>query len=161
MTSSISRRQLLIAAGVGTIGTAAVVGTAPSVLAAEQDEGQREDQRVEGGWYVTVEVTQPSPAMFDALYGFAQGGVFTRIDGRNNAPAVGTWKRAEDGAIIFSNILFNFVAGVRTGYITGKFTARVVDGTLIGTFTAEGHGIPGFLPRIGTFTGTRIVPEAP
>jgi hypothetical protein len=157
MTSSISRRQLLIAAGVGAIGTAAAVGTAPSVLAEEQGE----DPRVEGGWYVTVEVTQPSPAMFDALYGFAQGGVFTRIDGRNNAPAVGTWKRAEDGAIIFSNILFNFVAGVRTGYITGKFSARVVDGTLIGTFTAEGHGIPGFLPRIGTFTGTRIVPEAP
>jgi len=158
MTTSINRRQLLIGAGVGAIGTAVAVGRAPAaVLAEEQGEGER----VEGGWYVTVEVTQPSPAMFDALYGFAQGGVFTRIDGRNNAPAVGTWKRAEDGAIIFSNILFNFVAGVRTGYITGKFTARVVDGTLIGTFTAEGHGIPGFLPRRGTFTGTRIVAEAP
>jgi hypothetical protein len=158
MTKSINRRQLLIGVGVGAIGTAAAVGRAPAaVLAEEQGEGER----VEGGWYVTVEVTQPSPAMFDALYGFAQGGVFTRIDGRNNAPAVGTWKRADDGAIVFSNILFNFVAGVRTGYITGKFAARVVDGTLTGTFTAEGHGIPGFLPRSGTFTGTRIVAEAP
>jgi hypothetical protein len=120
-----------------------------------------EGERVEGSWYITVQVTEPSPATFDALYGFAKGGVFTRIDGRNNAPALGTWKRTEGGGIIFSNILFNFSAGVRTGYITGEFAARVVDGTLTGTFTAEGHGIPGFLPRSGTFTGTRIAAEAP
>jgi len=156
--TTINRRQLLIGAGVGAFGTVTAVGRAAPGVFAEEQGG---DEQVEGSWYITVEVTQPSPATFDALYGFAKGGVFTRIDGRNNAPAVGTWKRAEDGAIIFSNILFNFVAGVRTGYITGKFTARVVDGTLIGTFTAEGHGIPGFLPRSGTFTGTRIVPEAP
>lgn len=87
--------------------------------------------------------------------------MFRRIDGRNNAPALGTWQRTEDGTIVFSNILFNFANGVRTGYITGKFAARVVDGTLTGTFMAEGHGIPGFLPRSGTFTGTRIVAEAP
>jgi hypothetical protein len=120
-----------------------------------------EDERVEGSWYITVHVIEPSPATFDALYGFAKGGVFARIDGRNNAPALGTWKRTEDGGIIFSNILFNFTAGLRTGYITGKFAARLVGGTLTGTFTAEGHGIPGFLPRSGTFAGTRIVAEAP
>jgi hypothetical protein len=57
--------------------------------------------------------------------------------------------------------LFNFVAGVRTGFIDGKFIARLADDTLVGSFTAEGHDIPGFLPRIGTFTGTRIAPEAP
>src|SRR6267143_6714783 len=120
-----------------------------------------DDERVEGSWYIMVQVTEPSPATFDALYGFTKGGVFTRIDGRNNASALGTWKRTEDGGIIFSNILFNFTDGVRTGYITGKFAARVVNGTLIGTFTAEGHGIPGFLTRSGTFTGARIVAESP
>ena len=109
-----------------------------------------DDGRVEGSWYITVQVTEPRPATFDALYGFAKGGVFTRIDGRNNAPALGTWKRTEDGGIVFSNVLFNFTAGVRTGYITGEFAARVVDGTLTGTFTAEGHDIPGFLPRSGS-----------
>jgi hypothetical protein len=159
MTTSINRRQLLIRAGVGAIGTAAAVGRTPAAVFPEEQE--EDERRVEGGWYITVEVIQPSPAMFDALYGFAQGGSFTRIDGRNNAPAVGTWRRAEDGAIIFSFTLFNFVAGVRTGYITAKSIARVDDGTLTGTFTAEGHGIPGFLPRSGTFNGTRIVPEAP
>ena len=92
MTTSINRRQLLIGAGVGAIGAAAVVGRTPAAVLAEE---QGEDERVDGGWHVTVEVTQPSPATFDALYGFAEGGVFTRIDGRNNAPAVGTWKRAE------------------------------------------------------------------
>lgn len=121
----------------------------------------REDQRVEGSWYVTAQVTEPSPATFDVLYAFDAGGGFTRIDGRNNAPALGTWKRTEDGEIIFSAILFNFTGGVRTGYIVGKFSARIVDGSLTGTFTAEGNGIPGFLPRSGSFTGTRIVPEHP
>jgi hypothetical protein len=158
MTTSINRRQLLIGAGVGAVGTVTAVGRAAPGVFAEERGG---DEQVEGSWYITVEVTQPSPATFDALYGFAKGGVFARIDGRNNAPALGTWKRADDGAIIFSNILFNFVTGVRTGYITAKFTARVVVGTLTGTFTAEGHSIPGFLPRSGTFTGTRIVAEAP
>jgi ABC-type transport system substrate-binding protein len=146
--------SLLLGAGIGAIRTASAVAPA-TVWNAE------EDQRVEGSWYISVQVTEPSPATFDALYGFANGGVFTRIDGRNNAPALGSWQRTEDGTIVFSNILFNFVNGVRTGYITGKFAARVVDGTLTGTFTAEGHGIPGFLPRSGTFTGTRIVAEAP
>jgi hypothetical protein len=157
MTTSIDRRQLLMGAAVGAIGTVAAVGAPAAVFAQEQED----NRRVEGSWYITVRVVQPSPAMFDALYGFAKGGVFTRIDGRNNAPALGTWTRSEDGTIIFSNILFNFVAGVRTGYITGEFAAGVADGTMTGTFTAEGHGIPGFLPRSGTFTGTRIVAEAP
>ena len=157
MASPINRRQLLIRAGVSTVGTAAVVGRAPAVFGQEQAEGDV----VEGGWYITVQVTPPFSATFDALYGFGEGGVFTRIDGRNNAPALGTWKRTEDSGIVFSNILFNFVNGVRTGFITGKFFARVADGAMTGTFTAEGHDIPGFLTRIGTFTGTRIVPEAP
>ena len=156
METFLNRRQLLICAGVGAVGAGAAIGTAPAPVIAAEDTEQ-----VEGGWYVTVQVVQPSPATFDALYSFAKGGVFTRIDGRNNAPALGSWKPTEDGGIIFSNILFNFTAGVRTGYITGKFAARVVNETLVGTFTAEGHGIPGFLPRSGTFTGTRIVAETP
>ena len=148
--------SLLLGAGIGAIRTASAVKPAQ---AAGSNAG--EDDRVEGSWYISVQVTEPSPATFDALYGFAKGGVFTRIDGRNNAPALGTWQRTEDGTIVFSNILFNFTTGVRAGYITGKFAARVVDGSLTGTFTAEGHGIPGFLPRSGTFTGTRIAAEAP
>jgi len=157
MTNSINRRQLIVA-GVGAVGTAAALARTPALLHA-QDRG--EDERIEGGWYINVEVTQPAPTTFDALYAFDKGGSFTRIDGRNNAPALGTWKRAEDGAIVFRALLFNFVAGVRTGFIDGKFIARLADDTLVGSFTAEGHDIPGFLPRIGTFTGTRIAPEAP
>jgi len=34
-----------------------------------------DDERVEGSWYITVQVTELSPATFDALYGFAKGGV--------------------------------------------------------------------------------------
>ena len=151
MTNSINRRQVLARAG--AIGAMALVGGAAS---AALREGRDEQERIEGSWYITVEVTSPSPSTFDALYGFADGGVFTRIDGRNNAPALGNWKRTEDGEIVFNAILFNFTPTGRLGSIIGQFRAHLVDGTLIGTFTAEGDGIPGFLPRIGSFTGKRI-----
>jgi hypothetical protein len=148
------RKVLMISVA---LGSAVAVATA-------QANGLHEDRdhdRVEGGWYITVNVTDPIQATFDATYTFAAGGAFTRIDGRNNAPAVGTWKYTDDRQIVFSAILFNFVNGVRTGAIAGKFSARIVDGTLTGTFTADGIlGLTDF-HRGGTFTGTRIVPEAP
>ena len=148
--------SLLLCAGIGAIGTASAVKAAPAAVLKVE-----EDQRVEGSWYITVNVTEPIQATFDVVYGFAKGGVFTRIDGRNNAPAVGTWKYTDEGSIVGSNILFNFTNGVRNGAIAGKFSARVVNGTLTGTFTADGIlGLAGF-HRSGTFTGTRIVAEAP
>jgi hypothetical protein len=141
------------------------LGAAP--LKALASEGE-DEAGVEGSWYITVKVTSPSPASFDATYGFAKGGVFTRIDGRTNAPAVGTWKRAKGGGIVFSNLLFNFNAGVlpspasRNGAIVGNFAAHVAsDGTLVCTFTAHGVlGLTGF-SRAGTFTGTRIEAAGP
>ena len=135
---------------------AAVIGTAPTKVFAQADDGNR----VEGSWYITVNVTE-TKATFDATYAFAKGGVFTRIDGRNNAPAVGTWKYTEDGVVVFSNVLFNFTNGVRNGAIAGKFSAQVVNGTMTGTFVADGIlGLTGF-HRSGTFTGTPIVAEGP
>src|ERR1700730_5383848 len=165
MVARINRRQLLVAAGAGAVGTAAALGAAPlRALAAEVEDGGG----VEGSWYISVKVASPSPASFDATSAFAKGGAFTRIDGRTNAPAVGTWKRAKGGGIVFSNILFNFTAGVlpspasRNGVIVGNFAAHVAaDGTLVGTFTAHGDlGLTGF-SRAGTFTGTRIEAVGP
>jgi hypothetical protein len=125
MKTYLNRRELLIGAGVGAIGTAAAVGAAPiTVFAAEEND------RVEGSWYVSVHITNPSGLPdFDATYGFARGGVFTRIDRRTNAPAVGTWKQAEDGGIVFSNLLFNFASGVvatpatRNGAMPKRFSS--------------------------------------
>ena len=163
MNTYLNRRQLLIGAGMGLVGTAAAAGAAPATaFAGDQDEG------VEGSWYILAHVTKPIDAKFDALYGFAKGGVFERIDGRNNQPALGTWKHTNDHDIVFSNILFNFpplgsVPGPanRNGAIMGKFAARVVDGTMTGTFTADGIlGLSGF-HREGTFTGTRIEAQGP
>ena len=165
MRESISRRQLLVGAGAGAVGAAAALGATPLVALASDDD---QSKNVEGSWHVRVQVTSPSPASFDVLYAFAAGGVFTRIDGRSNAPSVGTWKRAGDRGIVFSAISFNFNAGVlpsptsRDGAILGKFAAHVAaDGTLRGTFSAEGIlGLTGFF-RAGTFTGTRIEAVGP
>jgi hypothetical protein len=166
MGASINRRQLLISAGVGAAGAAAALGAAP--LKALASDGEEKGD-VEGSWYVSIQVTSPpNLPSFDATYAFAKGGVFTRIDGRTNAPAVGTWKRADGGGIVFSNILFNFTAGAlpspasRMGAIVGNFAAHVAaDGTLVGTFTAHGTlGLVGF-SRAGTFTGTRIEAVGP
>jgi hypothetical protein len=135
---------------------AAVIGTAPTKAFAQADDGNR----VEGSWYIMVHVTETNTT-FDATYAFARGGVFTRIDGRNNAPSVGTWKYTDDDRIVFSFRLFNFTAtGARNGAIDAKASARVVDGTMTGTFTAD--GVLGFtFHRSGTFTGTPIVAEGP
>jgi hypothetical protein len=163
MKTYLNRRELMIAAGIGAIGTAAAVGATPAtVFARDENDG------VEGSWYVNVQVTKPSGLPgFDTLYGFAKGGVFTRIDGRTNAPALGTWKHTGENGIIFSALLFNFPGGVvptpatRNGAIMGNFAARVVDGTLTGTFTADGTlGLSGF-HREGTFSGTRIAAVGP
>ena len=169
MGERINRRQLLVGLGAGAAGTAAALGAAPlTALAADADDGSD----VLGSWYITIHVTSPASAAttFDALYAFGKGGVFTRIDGRTNAPAVGTWKRAKGGGIVFGNLLFNFNAGAlpspasRNGAIAGNFAADVkADGTMEGTFTA--HGTLGMTPagfvRAGTFTGTRIEAVGP
>jgi hypothetical protein len=162
-TRTYGNHRRLISAGVRAVLVLAVMGTMPAALFA-----QEQDQQFEGSWYITVDVETPSPATFDALYGFARGGVFTRIDGRNNASALGTWKQADDGGIVFSAILFNYTAGdipsptSRNGAVLVKLTARVLDdGTMSGTFTGEGiFGLSNFY-RSGTFTGTRIVAEGP
>ncbi len=165
MRASINRRQLLIGAGAGAVGAAAALGATPlSALASEDEQGGD----VSGSWHVDVQVTSPSPASFDVLYAFARGGVFTRVDGRTNAPSAGTWKRADGGGIVFSAISFNFNAGAmpspasRNGAILGNFAAHVAaDGTLQGTFTAQGIlGLTGF-SRAGTFSGTRIEAVGP
>jgi hypothetical protein len=162
-TKAYPNHRRLMSAGVGAVLALALMGTMPAALFA-----QEQDQPVEGSWYITINVENPSPATFDALYGFARGGVFTRIDGRNNAPALGSWKQTDDGGIVFSAILFNFTAGdtpsptSRNGAILVKLTARVLDdGTLSGTFTAEGIlGLSDFY-RSGSFTGTRIAAQGP
>ena len=151
------KRKIAQALLVLTFLSLTAIGSTPTKAFADM----KDSNRVEGSWYVTVNVTDPIQITFDATYAFAKGGAFTRIDGRNNAPAVGTWKYTDDGDIVFSNILFNFTNGVRNGAIAGKFAARVVDGTLIGMFSADGIlGLTGF-HRSGTFTGTRIAAEAP
>lgn len=165
MGSYSNRRQFLIGAGLGAAGAAAAVGASPTAVFAA---GEDSDEAIEGGWHISIHVTTPNappPVDFDALYSFARGGVFTRIDGRTNGPSLGTWKRS-GGGLVFSNVQFNFPPGVvptfgtRNGAILGKFAARVVDGALMGTFTAD--GIPPLsFHRDGTFTGTRIEAVGP
>jgi hypothetical protein len=162
-TSAYLNHGRLVRGGVGAVLALAVMGSMPAALFA-QDQGQQ----MEGSWYITVNQELPSPATFDALFGFARGGVFTRTDGRNNGTALGTWRQTDDGGIVFSLLSFNFTAAdipsptSRNGAIFAKFTARVLDdGTLSGNYTAEGIlGLSGVY-RSGTFTGTRIAAEGP
>ena len=156
----IQRRQVMAGAGMGILGALALPGVA--LRASADDEGAD----VTGAWYVTVQVEHPAPAQFDALYGFAAGGAFVRIDGRNNAPALGEWRREGD-TIVMANLLFSFdpATAKRIGTIAGHFQATVKAGVMSGTFSAtgsapDGSPLPGF-PKSGTFTGTRIRAQAP
>lgn len=162
MGNSWNRRQFLIGAGAGAVGTAAALGSAPAIVFARET-----DQRLEGSWYGIVHVdSPPGVSDFDVTYGFGGGGVFTRIDGRSNAPSLGTWTRSDDGQIVIVLRVFHFTAGVRDATIFPRFVFRLDGGVLSGTWVAIAHPLPGFGPNIpgfpssGTFSGTRIEDNA-
>jgi hypothetical protein len=120
-----------------------------------------------GSWHVTVHVDgTPAPAPFDTLYLLTRDGGFLRIDGRNNAPGLGSWTESTQHRLTITVVLFSFDAtGHRVGTITSNMLARVRDGVLGGTFNAAGvdlagNNLPGF-PKTGTFTGERITAQAP
>jgi hypothetical protein len=158
MGNDLNRRQFIVGAGAGAVGAAVAVGSAPAIAFAEDGE-----ERLEGSYYGIVHVETPSVGDFDVTYGFAAGGMFTRLDGRNNAPSLGTWTRGKDGEIIIVLRVFHFTGGVRDATIYPRFDYRLEDGVLSGTWIAIAHPLPGFGPNIpgfpssGTFRGTRIV----
>jgi hypothetical protein len=146
-------------AGLGLLGALALAG------ATRPERADAADEDLTGAWYISVQVKQPTPAQFDALYGFGTGGAFVRIDGRNNAPALGVWERKGD-TIVMANLLFSFdpATGERIGTIRGDFQTTVKAGAMSGTFTAmgtapDGSPLAGF-PKSGTFTGTPIRAQA-
>jgi len=161
-TLDIQRRAFMSRASVGLLSAFAVLGAAPGANADEVTDD------VTGAWDVAVQVEQPVPAQYDALYAFAAGGAFFRIDGRNNAPALGEWRKREDNTTVITALLYSFDPDTskRLGTITGYFETSVNEaGKLIGNFSADGIAIdgstmPGF-PKSGTFAGTRIRAQAP
>ena len=156
------RREFMGRASLGLLSAVAVLGAAPS---ANADEIIND---VTGAWDVAVQVEQPAPAQYDALYAFAAGGAFFRIDGRNNAPALGEWRMQEDNTTVITALLYSFDTDTskRLGTITGYFQTAVNEaGKLIGSFSAvgtalDGSTLPGF-PKSGTFIGSRIRAQAP
>ena len=161
-TVDTQRRAFISRASLGLLGAVAVLGAAPPVNADEAIDD------VAGAWDVAVQVEQPTPAQYDALYAFAAGGAFFRIDGRNNAPALGEWRKQADNTTVTTALLYSFDPDTskRLGTITGYFQAAVNEaGKLIGSFSAvgialDGSTMPGF-PKNGTFAGTRIRAQAP
>lgn len=149
-------------AGVGALGAFAFLRAAPPANAKEAIDD------VNGAWDVAVQVEQPTPAQYDALYAFAAGGAFMRIDGRNNAPALGEWRKQDDNTTVITALLYSFDPNTskRLGTITGYFLTAVDEqGKLVGSFSADGIAVdgsvlPGF-PKSGTFVGTRIQAQAP
>lgn len=159
----IDRRKRVVAAVLVLIGIAAALAYAATTgQARTSDNGGRS---IVGSWHITVQV-DGSPTPFDTLYVFNRDGGGLRIDGRNNAPGVVEWTQDSQDRDVMTIVLFSFDAsGKRVGTITSHQVGRVRDGVLEGTFSATGvdlagNALPGF-PKTGTFTGERIVPEAP
>jgi hypothetical protein len=113
-----------------------------------------------GSWQITVTVAGAA-STFDALYAFADNGVFVRVDGRNNGPSLGAWKTQGKDSVAISFVVFQFdTAGKRTGTIDATAQGTVQGDKISGPFDATGidltgSQLPGF-PKHGTFEGVRV-----
>ena len=153
-TQGIGRRQLLAGMGAGTLGAVAALGAGMTPVLAKESEA-----RVEGSWQAIVHIEQPADkaATFPAMLGFARGGVFSRVDGRDNAPSLGTWRQSEAG-IVFQRIEYQFSAGVLVRTVTVLSAAQVHGDSMTGTFVGL---VAGSFFRSGSFTATRVPAQGP
>jgi hypothetical protein len=117
------------------------------------------DARVEGSWQAVIHIEKPADkaATFPAMLGFASGGVFSRVDGRDNSPSLGTWKQSEAG-IVFQRIEYQFAAGVLVRTVNVLSTADVHGDSMTGTFTGL---VGGSFFRSGSFTAIRVPAKGP
>jgi hypothetical protein len=150
----IGRRQLLAGMGAGTLGAVAALGAGMTPVLAKESEA-----RVEGSWQAVIHIKLPSAniATFPAMFGFAKGGVFSRVDGRDNAPSLGTWKHSEAG-IVFQRIEYQFSSGVLVRTVSVLSAAKVEGDSMSGTFIGS---VAGSFFRSGTFTATRVPAQGP
>ena len=150
----IGRRELLAGMGAGTVGAVAALGVGMTPVWAKESEG-----RVEGSWQAVIHVEQPpdKAVTFPAMFGFAGGGVVTRIDGRDNAASLGTWKHSTEG-IVFQRIEYQFAAGVLVRTVAVRAVAEVEGDSMSGTFTGL---VAGTFYRSGSFTAIRVPAQGP
>jgi hypothetical protein len=104
-----------------------------------------------------IEQPADKAATFPAMLGFARGGVFSRVDGRDNAPSLGTWKHSEAG-IVFQRIEYQFSAGALVRTVTVLSAAEVQGDSMSGTFVGS---VAGSFFRSGSFTATRVPAKGP
>lgn len=154
----IGRRQMLKGMGAGTLGAVAALGAGMTPVLAKEDT-DASDARVEGSWQAVIHVEQPpdKAAIFPAMFGFARGGLVSRVDGRDNSPSMGTWKHSGAG-IVFQRIEYQFAAGVLVRTVNVLAAAKVNGDSMSGTFT--GYVGTTFF-RSGTFTATRLPAKGP
>jgi hypothetical protein len=150
----IGRRHMLVGMGAGTLGAVAALAAGITPVLAKES-----DARVEGSWQALIRVEKPAAnaATFPAMFGFAKGGVVSRIDGRDNSPSLGTWKHSDVG-IVFQRIEYQFSAGALLRTVNVLAAAEVTGDSMSGTFTGL---VGGSFFRSGSFTATRLPAEGP
>jgi hypothetical protein len=150
----IGRRQMLAGMGAGTLGAVAALGAGMTPVLAKDSEA-----RVEGSWQAVIHIEKPAAnaATFPAMLGFAGGGVFSRVDGRDNAPSLGTWKHSEAG-IVFQRIEYQFSMGALLRTVNVLSAAKVDGDSMSGTFTGL---VGGSFFRSGSFTASRVPAKGP
>ena len=155
----IGRRQLLAGMGAGTLGAVAALGAGMTPVLAQGSEANESEARVEGSWQAVIHIEKPTTnaITFPAMFGFASGGVFSRVDGRDNAPSLGTWKHSEAG-IVFQRIEYQFSMGALLRTVNVLSEAKVDGDSMSGTFTGL---VGGTFFRSGSFTATRVLAKGP
>ena len=157
----IGRREVLLGAGAGTIGLAAVA-LPVTAAAAEDDDGK--SRRLEGAWLVTHTDDGPDPSSAQAVVTLAAGGALVARD--INPPGttqLGAWRKT-GGHRFVATFWDSFSEGPDAPVFTvkvivaGTWSGDQISGTFSFTvFDDTGAPAPG-QTGTGTFTGTRIKP---
>jgi hypothetical protein len=155
------RRELLMGAGAGAVGLAAIAVPATSAAADES----KSDQGLTGAWLVTHKDTTPDTDSAQAVVTFATGGALASRDLNPPGDAqLGSWKKTGGHGFV-ATFYDSFTQGppdpvhILKVVVTGTRNDDKISGTFTFTISPPPPGFP-TTGGTGTFEGTRIIAGA-
>jgi hypothetical protein len=142
----LDRRQVLKGLGAGALAVGATAVLSPVTALAADDRNS-----LLGAWSFNVHPV--GRASFQAVAGFAAGGVFTTVNSQGPGEVgLGAWDKEKDKHFAFKFTAFDFPQG-QLAVVTVSATGTLDENSIQGSFSAR---VLGNLVDSGTFDGTRM-----